>query len=80
MHLKVVQTGWLQKDADKYNILKACYENIRIMDCLVTVGMLCFELKQLKLALDIELRVLHKRIYRWLSTEHIVQRQVTHVA
>ena len=80
MNLKVVQTGWPQKDADKYDELKSYYENIRNMDCVVTVGMLCFELKRLKPTLEIELRILHRRIYRWLSSEHIVQRRVTHVA
>lgn len=30
--------------------------------------------------LDIEFHILHKRIHRWLSTEHNVQRRVTHVA
>ena len=80
MNLKVGQTGWPQKDADKYDELKSYYENIRNMDRVVTVGILCFELKRLKPTLEIELRILRKRIYRWLSSEHIVQRQVTHVA
>ena len=80
MNLKVVQTGRPQMDADKYDELKSYYKNIRNMDRVVTVGMLCFELKRLKPTLEIELRILRKRIYRWLSSEHIVQRQVTHVA
>ena len=80
MNLKMVQNGRPQKDADKYDELKAYYENIRNMDCVVTVGMLCFKLKQLKPTLDIEMQVLRRRIYRWLSSEHIVQRRVTHVA
>ena len=80
MNLKMVQNGRPRKDADKYDELKAYYENIRNMDHVVTVGMLCFELKRLKPTLDIEMRVLRKRIYRWLSSEHIVQRRVTHVA
>ena len=50
------------------------------MDHVVIVGMLCFELKRLKPTLDIELRILCRRFYTWLSSEHIVQRQVTHVA
>ena len=80
MNLKMVQKGRPRKDADKYNELKAYYENIRTMDRVVTVGMLCFELKRLKQTLGIDLLILRKRIYRWLSSEHIVQRRVTHVA
>ena len=74
MNLKMVQGDKLQKDADKYDELKSYYENIQNMDSVVTVGMLCFELKQLKLAMDIDMQVLCKRIYWWLSSEHIVQR------
>ena len=80
MNLKVMQTGQPQKDADKYDELKSYYKNIRNMDRVVTVGMICFELQQLKMTLDIELRILCRRINRWLSSEHIVQRQVTYVA
>jgi DDE superfamily endonuclease/Transposase len=80
MNLKMVQNGRPRKDSDKYDELKAYFENIRSMDRVVTVGMLCFELKRLKPTLDIDLRILRKRIYRWLSSEHIVQRRVTHVA
>ena len=80
MNLMMVQNGRPWKVADKCDELKAYCENIRNMDRVVTVGMLCFKLKQLKPTLDIEMRVLHRRIYRWLSSEHIVQRRVTHVA
>ena len=71
MNLKMVQNGRPRKDADKYDELKEYYENIRNMDRVVTVGMLCFELKRLNPTLDIEMRVLRRRVYRWLSSEHV---------
>ena len=80
LNLKMLQGDQPQNDANKYDELKLYNKNIQNMDCVVTVGMLGFELKQLKPTLDIDMQVLCKRIYRWLSSEPIVQRQVTHVA
>lgn len=80
LSLKMIQRGRPRKDADMYNELKSYYENLRNMDRIVTVGMLCYELKRLKPDLVVDFNVLRKRIYRWLSNEQIVQRRVTHVA
>ena len=41
--------------------------------------MLCYELKRLTTT-ELPISVLRYRIYRWLSSENIVQRRVTHVA
>lgn len=80
LRLKMVQKGRPRRDADKYGELKEYYMRLRSMDRVVTVRMLCFELKRMNPDMDIDAKVLRKRIYRWLNAEHIVQRRVTHVA
>jgi len=77
--LKSTQTGGPRKENDVYDLLKLYYENIRNMDRIVTVNMLCFEFMRLS-ETDAPMIVLRKRIYRWLESERIVHRRVTHVA
>lgn len=80
LSLKMVQKGRPRKDSNKDDELKLYYDNLRNMNRIVTVGMLCYELKRLRPDLTGNFTVLRKRIYRWLSSEQIVQRRVTHVA
>ena len=79
LSLKSTQKGHPRKDDEAYSSLKLYYEILRNMDRIVTVGMLYYELKRLTTT-DLPISVLRLRIYRWLSSENIVQRRVTHVA
>ena len=81
MPLKMIQNGRPRKQAGWYGELKLYYDNIRNTDRVVTVGMMIYELKRLDpLLADADTKVLSKRLYRWLRSEGIVQRRVTHVA
>ena len=76
---KTLHKGCARKDENKYDELKLYFENLRNMDRIVTVGMLCLELKRVSMS-DAPISSLQKRLYRWLGNESIVQRRVTHVA
>ena len=81
MSLKMIQNGRPQKQAGWYDQLKLYYDNICNTGWVVTVGMMVYELKRLDpLLVDADTKVLSKRLYRWLRSEGIVQRCVTHVA
>ena len=76
---KTLHKGCTQKDENKYYELKLYFQNLRNMDRIVTVGMLCLELKRVSMS-DAPISSLRKRLYQWLGNESIVQRRVTHVA
>ena len=79
--LKMIQNGRPRKQAGWYDELKWYYDNICNTDWVVTVGMMACELKKLGSSLaNVDTKVLSKRLYRWLRSEGIVQRRVTHVA
>ena len=76
---KTLHKGCIQKDVEKYDELKLYFENLRNMDRIVTVGMLCLELKRISMS-DAPISSLRKQIYRWIGNKSIVHRRVTHVA
>jgi transposase-like protein len=78
--LKSTQTGRPRLEREVYASMKLYYENLRNMDRVVTVEMLCFEFIRLSGNNDITMTALRKRIQRWLKTEKIVQRRITNVA
>ena len=59
---KTLHKGCIRKDVEKYDELKLYFENLRNMDRIVTVGMLCLELKRISMS-DAPISSLRKRIY-----------------
>jgi len=79
--LKALQTGRAPMDEDVYADLKLFYEELRGQDRLVSVNMLCYELKRLKPSLEgVSMEALRNRVGRWRARENIAHRKFTHVA
>ena len=70
--LKLMQSGWPCKNKDLYEPLRLYYNNLHSMDQVVTIGMLCFELKR-AMEIDVPMEVLPKRVYQNLSSHKVVQ-------
>jgi hypothetical protein len=79
-NLKMIHTGTRRVDGNKFDAIREFIERIRETDRVVTCGMMCIEFKRLYPEEEVEVRVLKKRIYRWLKIDHLVKRRVTHVA
>ena len=61
-------------------LFKEFYKNTRRKIQVVTVNVLCFELKRLFSPADEDISVLRYRVYRWLCRGKIVQLQITYVS
>ena len=78
MSLKVLQLRQQRKDGEHYDELRLYYDNLRNRDRVVSVGMLVHEWRRLNPALnEVPMITLRNRLYRWMKSEHIVQRRVT---
>lgn len=81
LSMKVVQTNPKRKDSKHYLDLKLFYENTRNSDRTVTIGMLVNEWRKMNPMLCNTLVItLRHRLYRWIRSENIVHRRVTHIA
>lgn len=81
MSLKVLHLRQQRKDDEHYDELRLYYDNLRNRDRAVSVGMLVHEWRRLNPALnEVPMITLRNRLYRWMKSEHIVQRRVTRVA
>ena len=65
LSLKSTQRGHPIKNKDELQLLKEFYENAWHGNQVVTVNMLCFELKRLLSPADEDISALRFRRYRW---------------
>ena len=78
--LKSTQKGAPMKDDDEvYSKLRKFYDDTRNNGRVVTVNMLCYEMKRIT-GSESRISILRHRVRRWLGREQIVQRRVTHIA
>lgn len=68
---KSLHKGGNRKDEKKFKELRLYYDNLRNMNLVVTVNMLCMELRRLS-PTDASTSCLRKRNSRWLENEGIV--------
>jgi transposase-like protein len=80
LSLKMVGAGGNRENEEAYADLRIFYDNLLNQDRIVSAGMLCYQFKRNNPTIEIEFGALRQRVYRWLRSEHIVQRRVTHVS
>mmetsp|Transcript_6649 Transcript_6649/g.11875 ORF Transcript_6649/g.11875 Transcript_6649/m.11875 type:complete len:146 (-) Transcript_6649:330-767(-) len=77
--LKTLSKGPKRQQSEKYGELREYYNSLRNSHRIVTVGMLCYQLKRLDPSITVSMHALRNRLYRWLQAECIVQRRVTSI-